>query len=213
MMLPRRRRGAGGEHSPGTRHIQEAPDVGPGRPGRHCTARWFSVERPPPVALRVVEEPRPWSAVLSPACSFLWCPVPPCRLSRRARRPPATLHVRLPLEGASLIIEGAPIKQGGMTRLFVSPLDPALNYTYTVVARWNDYSTITRTRMVAVKAGATVGRRPAQADEHQPGRNLHPLSADTAARGRGHAEACRSDGTRTWFTTWAVATAASWSAP
>ncbi len=84
---------------------------------------------------------------------------------------PVTLRVRLPLEGASLTIEGAPIKQGGMTRLFVSPpLDPAQGYTYTVVARWmpNDYSTITRTRVVPVKAGATVDADLRQADEHHP---------------------------------------------
>ena len=84
---------------------------------------------------------------------------------------PATLHVLLPLEGAALTIEGAPIKQGGMVRLFVSPpLDPALSYTYTVVARWmpNDYTTITRTRVIPVKAGAVVDCRPA------PGRRRHP---------------------------------------
>jgi len=83
----------------------------------------------------------------------------------------ATMRVLLPLEGAALTIEGTPLKQRGMTRLFVSPpLDPALSYTYTVVARWmpNDYTTITRTRVVPVKAGASVDADLRRADDRHP---------------------------------------------
>jgi uncharacterized protein (TIGR03000 family) len=88
-----------------------------------------------------------------------------------AERQPATLRVLLPLEAADLTIEGVPIKKGGTARVFVSPpLDPAVSYTYTVSARWmpNDYTTITRTRVVPVKAGAAVAADLREADDKQP---------------------------------------------
>ena len=71
---------------------------------------------------------------------------------------PATVRVLLPQDNASLTIEGKATQQTGGTRLFQSPpLDPAKNYTYTLVAKWmpNNYTTITRTRVIPVKAGAT----------------------------------------------------------
>jgi uncharacterized protein (TIGR03000 family) len=88
-----------------------------------------------------------------------------------ADRQPATLRVLLPLEAASLTIEGVPIKKGGTTRVFRSPpLDPAGSYTYTISASWmpKDYITITRTRIVAVRAGATVEADLREADEKHP---------------------------------------------
>jgi uncharacterized protein (TIGR03000 family) len=84
---------------------------------------------------------------------------------------PATLRVLLPFEGADLTIEGVAIKKGGTTRTFVSPpLDPAGSYTYTVRARWmpNDYTTVTRTRVVPVKAGAAAEADLREADAKQP---------------------------------------------
>ena len=88
-----------------------------------------------------------------------------------AERQSATLRVLLPFEGAYLTIEGVPIKKGGTTRTFVSPpLDPAGSYTYTVSARWtpNDYTTITRTRVVPVRAGAAAEADLREPDTRQP---------------------------------------------
>jgi uncharacterized protein (TIGR03000 family) len=88
-----------------------------------------------------------------------------------AERQSATLRVLLPFEGADLTIEGVPIKKGGTTRTFVSPpLDPAGSYTYTVSARWtpNDYTTITRTRVVPVRAGAAAEADLREPDTRQP---------------------------------------------
>lgn len=69
---------------------------------------------------------------------------------------PVTLRVLLPEDDAELTIEGRPTKQTGTSRRFVSPaLEPGVNYTYTLVAFWepNNYTKITRTRTVAVRAG------------------------------------------------------------
>jgi uncharacterized protein (TIGR03000 family) len=84
---------------------------------------------------------------------------------------PATVRVLLPQDNASLTIEGKATQQTGGTRLFQSPpLDPAKNYTYTLVAKWmpNNYTTITRTRVVPVKAGATAEVDLRKADDKQP---------------------------------------------
>ena len=72
---------------------------------------------------------------------------------------PAYLRVLLPQADAELKIEGAPTKQTGTTRLFVSPpLEPGRNFTYTLTAVWepNNYTHITRTRKVTVRAGQQV---------------------------------------------------------
>jgi uncharacterized protein (TIGR03000 family) len=84
---------------------------------------------------------------------------------------PATLRVLLPFEAASLTIEGVPIRKGGTTRTFrTPPLDPTGSYTYTVSASWmpKDYVTITRTRVVPVRAGATAEADLREADERHP---------------------------------------------
>jgi uncharacterized protein (TIGR03000 family) len=83
----------------------------------------------------------------------------------------ATLRVLLPQGNATLTIEGKPTQQTGATRVFESPpLDPAKNYTYTLVAKWmpNNYTTITRTRVVPVNAGGTAEADLRKADEKQP---------------------------------------------
>ncbi len=88
-----------------------------------------------------------------------------------AEKKPAALRVLVPVEAATLIIQGAETKQTGLTRVFESPpLEPGKNYTYTVVAKWmpNNYTTITRTRTVTVKAGETTEADLRQADEKQP---------------------------------------------
>jgi uncharacterized protein (TIGR03000 family) len=83
----------------------------------------------------------------------------------------ATVRVLLPQDNATLTIEGQPTRQTGTTRLFESPpLDPDKNYTYTLVAKWmpNNYTTITRTRVIPVKAGATAEADLRKADDKQP---------------------------------------------
>ncbi len=67
-----------------------------------------------------------------------------------------TLKVQAPQANAKLIIEGMPTQQTGLSRTFVSPaLEPNRSYSYTLIASWepNNYTTITRTREVIVKAG------------------------------------------------------------
>jgi uncharacterized protein (TIGR03000 family) len=83
----------------------------------------------------------------------------------------AKLRVLLPQDNATLTIEGKPTEQTGTTRMFESPpLDPAKSYTYTLVAKWmpNNYTTITRTRIVPIKAGATAEADLRKADDKQP---------------------------------------------
>ena len=90
---------------------------------------------------------------------------------RRARSSPPRCASACRWKGPRSSSKGGADQARRVPRLFVSPpLDPAQGYTYTVVARWmpNDYSTITRTRVVPVKAGATVDADLRQADEHQP---------------------------------------------
>jgi uncharacterized protein (TIGR03000 family) len=80
----------------------------------------------------------------------------------------ATVRVLLPQGDVTLTIEGQPTRQTGTTRRFVSPpLEPGKDYTYTIVAKWtpNNYTTITRTRVVPVKAGAAVEADLRKADD------------------------------------------------
>ncbi len=95
----------------------------------------------------------------------------PARAQAPAEKRPAILRVLLPLEAANLTVEGVPLRRGGTTRIFRSPpLDPAVNYTYTVSASWmpRDYVTVTRTRTVRVRAGATAEADLREADEKHP---------------------------------------------
>jgi len=69
---------------------------------------------------------------------------------------PATLIVKVAEDDATLKIEGSLTKTMGTTRKFVSPpLKAGKEYEYTLEARWepNNYTTITRTRKVTVRAG------------------------------------------------------------
>src|SRR5262249_35807087 len=68
-------------------------------------------------------------------------------------------------------IDDLPNHQKGIERVFVSPpLEPEVDYFYTVQAIWqpNSYTTATRTRKVAVKAGQEVKVDLRQADDKQP---------------------------------------------
>lgn len=72
---------------------------------------------------------------------------------------PVYLTVILPEDDAELVIEGGDTKQSGLKRRFVSPpLDQGASYIYTVVATWepNNYTKITRTKKVTVRAGQEV---------------------------------------------------------
>jgi uncharacterized protein (TIGR03000 family) len=81
----------------------------------------------------------------------------PCASQRPATGvQPVYIDVRLPDAAAKLDIDGVPTQQKGARRYFVSPpLDPCQSYSYTLTVKWdpNGYSTITRTRTVAVRAG------------------------------------------------------------
>jgi uncharacterized protein (TIGR03000 family) len=84
---------------------------------------------------------------------------------------PVILRVLMPLDAATLTIDGTPTRQSGTTRLFESPpVDPSKSYSYKVVARWepNNYTTIIRTRVVGVKGGQVSEVDLRQADDKQP---------------------------------------------
>src|SRR5689334_13899837 len=69
---------------------------------------------------------------------------------------PATIRLRLPFANARVMIDEMQTRQTGTERVFVSPpLQPDRGYSYTIKVIWepNNYTTITRTRKVAVKAG------------------------------------------------------------
>ncbi len=72
---------------------------------------------------------------------------------------PVYLNVVVPEDDAEVVIQGGETKQTGFKRRFVSPpLEPGVNYVYTVVATWepNNYTKITRTKRVTVRAGQEV---------------------------------------------------------
>jgi uncharacterized protein (TIGR03000 family) len=69
------------------------------------------------------------------------------------------IKVTLPHAKAKLTIQGQPTRQTGIERTFVSPpLEPGREYEYTLVAVWepNNYTTITRKKMLKVKAAQNV---------------------------------------------------------
>jgi uncharacterized protein (TIGR03000 family) len=81
------------------------------------------------------------------------------------------LRVLLPLANAELMIEGQPTRSLGVSRVFISPpLEPDKNYVYTLTAvlRPNNYTIITRTRKVTVRAGQEVEADLRQADDKLP---------------------------------------------
>jgi uncharacterized protein (TIGR03000 family) len=72
---------------------------------------------------------------------------------------PVYLRVLLPQEDVEVQIDGVVTKQTGDERLYVSPaLTPGRTFTYNVSATWdpNGYTTITRSRKVAVQGGKEV---------------------------------------------------------
>jgi uncharacterized protein (TIGR03000 family) len=84
---------------------------------------------------------------------------------------PAYLRVLLAEEDAMVTIDEKSTKQKGAKRLFVSPpLDPALEYSYTVTASWhpNNYTKVLRTRVVDVKAGQQIEVDLREADAKNP---------------------------------------------
>jgi uncharacterized protein (TIGR03000 family) len=97
--------------------------------------------------------------------------VGPAAAQQAGKREPATLRVKVPHQNAQLNIEGKPTTETGPLRTFKSPdLDPGSDYTYTLVAVWqpNNYTTITRTRKIQVKAGQTVDVDMETLDPKQP---------------------------------------------
>ena len=78
--------------------------------------------------------------------------------------------VKVPSD-AKLKIQGDLTKKTGPDRGFVSPpLEPGKSYEYTLEATFepNNYTTITRTRTMPVKAGATAEADLRKADDRQP---------------------------------------------
>jgi uncharacterized protein (TIGR03000 family) len=87
------------------------------------------------------------------------------------RPQPVYLRVLLPQDDAELLIDDQPTKQTGPSRLFVSPpLVPGRTFTYALTTTWepNNYTTITRTRTVVVRAGQEVEADLRQADARNP---------------------------------------------
>src|SRR5438552_1382848 len=87
------------------------------------------------------------------------------------RAQPVYLRVLLPQADAQLRIEDRPTQQTGTSRLFVSPpLEPGQTFAYTLTAVWepNNYTTITRTRRVLVRAGQEAEVDLRQADGKIP---------------------------------------------
>jgi uncharacterized protein (TIGR03000 family) len=76
-----------------------------------------------------------------------------------AKAEPVNIKITLPHTKALLTIQGQPTRQTGVERTFVSPpLEPGREYEYTMVAFWepNNYTKITRTKAIKVKAGQNI---------------------------------------------------------
>jgi uncharacterized protein (TIGR03000 family) len=82
------------------------------------------------------------------------------------------LRVVLPAEDAQLRIDGRPtLQRKGRIRLFSTPpLEPGMDYEYTLTATWepNNYTTIARTRKVAVHVGGEILADLTKKDEKTP---------------------------------------------
>src|SRR5262245_50658935 len=84
---------------------------------------------------------------------------PPAGAQPASQARQAQLRVKMPERDADLTIDGKPTKQGGAERWFITPpLEPGAAYTYTLTACWepNGYTTMYRSRKVAVRAGEEV---------------------------------------------------------
>lgn len=85
------------------------------------------------------------------------------------------VKVLLPRANADLKIEEQATHQTGASRLFVSPpLEPGRTFTYTLSATWqpNNYTTITRTKQVPVRAGQEIEVDLRKADQANPDKIL-----------------------------------------
>src|SRR5260370_327230 len=99
------------------------------------------------------------------------CATAPAHPQAESQPRPATIRVHLPLASAQLMVDDMPTRQTGADRVFVSPaLEPGTNHMYTIKTVWqpNNYTTITRARKVAVKAGQEVEVDLREADDKQP---------------------------------------------
>src|ERR1700686_1401617 len=84
---------------------------------------------------------------------------------------PAYLRVLVPQDDAKLLFDGSPTKQTGASRLFVTPpLKLGKTFSYTVVAKWepNNYTKVTRTRVVELQAGKEIELDLRKADPDHP---------------------------------------------
>jgi uncharacterized protein (TIGR03000 family) len=87
-----------------------------------------------------------------------------------ARQEPAIIVVRLRPD-AQLRFDGSPTRQTGVMRRFTSPpLEVGKDFSYVLSAVWepNNYTTITRTRKVAVQPGKETEVDLREADPKQP---------------------------------------------
>jgi uncharacterized protein (TIGR03000 family) len=95
----------------------------------------------------------------------------PARAQDVLRLQPVYLRVLLPQDDAELRVEDRSTQQSGTSRVFVSPpLEPGRTFVYTLTATWepNNYTTITRTRKVVVRAGQQVEADLRQAEDSSP---------------------------------------------
>jgi uncharacterized protein (TIGR03000 family) len=106
-----------------------------------------------------------WLTVLGLAALALAAPSPaqektaPEKTATQTGKKPAHVRVLLPMDNATLTIEGQPTKLTGRSRLFVSPpLTPGKKYSYRLQAVWepNNYTHIYRTKDITFEAGAEV---------------------------------------------------------
>jgi uncharacterized protein (TIGR03000 family) len=87
------------------------------------------------------------------------------------RRLPAYLRVLLPEDDAEVKIDDTPTKQTGRERLYVSPPLPRRGvyyYKVTALIEPNNYTKITRTRIVSVRAGQEIEVDLRQPDPRNP---------------------------------------------
>ena len=106
---------------------------------------------------------------------------PPALLAQdtKPKQVQTKLTVTVPLEDATLTIEGQKTSQPGTTRLFdTPPLDAGKRFVYRFEVKWepNNYTKLTRTRTVEFTARRRPGRGPDQGAAGRQGRD--PVRAD-----------------------------------
>lgn len=96
---------------------------------------------------------------LSPALVFAQAPATPPAAKKPADGVRSVITVTVPLEDAELKIDGTKMKTPGVKRAFdTPPLPPGKFFDYTFEVKYspNNYTTLTRTRVVSFKAGDPV---------------------------------------------------------